>query len=386
MDTILINNNVDKTEIIAETKNGTEKKTVPNNCINGWVVGEKLNEISSEADLFYVTNDNGEKGLLKLFKKEHCINLDVYKKLKSLKNRHVMKILDYGMKDKRQYVIEEFIEGNSLDKVELPLGRREIWKLIYEVNKGLRGMHNCGVVHRDIKPSNILLSKAGHFIITDFGISSFVKDRLEDYSHTAGYSAPELFVNDFTSAYDYYGFGFVLLYGATGINPFSGRGKNYIYRDEIENFTVKDISTRKEVLALPERFQNLVLGLINKDCEFRCGYNDVFKWLCHLPVKKKHWETCQLAFNYSVRSKKDFIDALYNSPEVMLEPLKQEQISLLDFLSSINKYKARRLFSSIQKLKVRSQKKYFHWTYDPYFDYRIICLVKKYFHKKELTP
>lgn len=223
METILINKE-DKTEIISEIKKPVENKAEQNYCINGWIIGEQFKEKSSESDLYYVTNGDGKKGLLKLFKPEHNINLDVYEKLKAVKSRNVVKILECGMKDNQQYVIEELIEGKALNKTNLPLEKKEFLKLVYEINHGLRGIHKCGIVHRDIKPSNIILSKAGYFVITDFGISSFVSSKTEDYSHTAGYSAPELFVNDFTSAYDYYGFGFVLYYAVTGINPFSDRG------------------------------------------------------------------------------------------------------------------------------------------------------------------
>lgn len=381
MDTILINNE-DKTEIISETKKAVKKKTEANNCINGWIIGEKFKENSSEADLYYVTDGDGKKGLLKLFKTEHNINLDVYEKLKAVKNRNVVKILDYGMKDNRQYVIEELIEGKALDKTNLPLGKKEFWKLVYEINHGLSKIHKCGIVHRDIKPANIIYSKTGHFIITDFGISSFVSSKAEDYSHTAGYSAPELFVNDFTSAYDYYGFGFVLYYAATGINPFSGRGKNYIYRDEIENFTIKDVAVRKEVLSLPERIQKLLLNLIQNDCELRWSYKDVIKWLLRIPFKSKCRNYCTLDFNYSVHSKKEFIDALYNSPEVLIKSLGEEQIGLYSFLYSISWYKAKKVWKEIHNLKINSQKKYSSWIYNPYFETKLIFIVRKYFRKK----
>lgn len=381
METILINKE-DKTEIISEIKKPVENKAEQNYCINGWIIGEQFKEKSSESDLYYVTNGDGKKGLLKLFKPEHNINLDVYEKLKAVKSRNVVKILECGMKDNQQYVIEELIEGKALNKTNLPLEKKEFLKLVYEINHGLRGIHKCGIVHRDIKPSNIILSKAGYFVITDFGISSFVSSKTEDYSHTAGYSAPELFVNDFTSAYDYYGFGFVLYYAVTGINPFSDRGKNYIYRDEIENFTIKDVAVRKEVLALPERIQKLLLNLIQNDCELRWSYKDVAKWLLRIPFKSKSKNYCTLDFNYIVHSKQEFIDALYDSPEVLIKPFKEEQVGLYSFLYSISRFKTKKVWKEIHNLKIDSQKKYSSWIYNPYFETELIFMVRKYFRKK----
>ena len=379
MNTLVINNKIDRTLILPKVVQQAEQNNDKSNQINDWIIGEKVNTNSSEAELYYTTNSkNGSKGILKIYRSNHGVNLSVFKKIKSIKNPHVVKSYDYGIKDNKQFVIEELLEGDSLDKTTVSLSKKHLWKLIHDINSGLGAIHNCGIIHRDVKPSNIICCN-GRYVITDFGISIFAKDKTADYSHTAGFNAPELFLNNYTAPYDYYGFGFILYYAATGINPFENRGKEFIYRDEIENFTVKDFLSRKEVLALPEYFQKLLQGLIAKDVECRWGFFDVVKWLFFIPVNKKQKPCCKLDFDYQIHTKKELVEALYNSPEVFIKPLKEEDIGLYEFLKSVNQLKARRIYRQIHSLKNNSQKQYTNWIYDPYFDIKLIKLVRKIF-------
>lgn len=379
MDTLVINDTVDKTLILPEFSQQTEHNPDKNNRINDWLIGEKLNTNSSEADLYYTTNSkNGIKAILKIYRSNHTVNLSVFEKIKSIKNPHVVKIYDYGIKDNKQFVIEELLEGDSLDKTKVPLSKKQLWKIINDINLGLEAIHNCGIIHRDIKPSNVICCN-GRYVITDFGISIFANDKTADYSHTSGFNAPELFLNKYTPSYDYYGFGIILYYAATGINPFENRGKEFIYRDEIENFIVKDLFSRKEVLALPERYQNLLQGLIAKDSKLRWGFLDVLKWLFCIPVNKKQKPYCKLDFDYQLRTKKELVEALYNAPEVFIKPLKEEDISLYEFLKSINVFKAKKIYREIDSLKSNSQKQYINWIYDPYFDIKLIKIIRKFF-------
>ena len=379
MDTLVIDDTVDKTLILSEVSQQTEPTPDKSNRINDWLIGEKLNTNSSEADLYYVTNSQtGNKALLKIYRSNHTVNLSVFEKIKSNKNPHVVKIYDYGIKDNKQFVIEELLEGDSLEKNSGSLSKKQLWKFVHDINSGLGAIHNCGIIHRDMKPSNVICCN-GRYVITDFGISILAKDKSSDYSHTTGFNAPELFLNEYTPSYDYYGFGFILYYAATGINPFESRGKEFIYRDEIENFTVKDILSRNEVLALPERFQKLLQGLITKDAKCRWGFVNVLKWLFCIPVIKKQKPYCKLDFDYQLRTKKELVEALYNAPEVFIKPLKEEDVSLYEFLKSINVFKAKRIYREIDSLKSNSQKQYINWIYDPYFDIKLIKIIRKFF-------
>ena len=49
-----------------------------------------------------------------------------------------------------------------------------------ELREGLEYIHSQGIVHRDIKLENVLLDAEGHAVLSDFGVSRIVDDRIRD--------------------------------------------------------------------------------------------------------------------------------------------------------------------------------------------------------------
>lgn len=100
---------------------------------------------------------------------------------------NVAKTLDYLEYNHRQYLAEELIEGEDLDKAFL---RRMKYldpylaaRVFHYLAKGLAASHHAGVVHRDLKPTNIMVTDGFQLTsikITDFGIAKMADEVIVD--------------------------------------------------------------------------------------------------------------------------------------------------------------------------------------------------------------
>ncbi len=87
---------------------------------------------------------------------------------------NVVKVHEVGESEGRHYLVQEYVEGASLDRIIQHQGRlpAPLAALIAErACAGLSAIHGFSVVHRDISPSNLLLSVNGEVKVTDFGIA-----------------------------------------------------------------------------------------------------------------------------------------------------------------------------------------------------------------------
>ena len=91
--------------------------------------------------------------------------------------------------------------------------------------RGLRHVHNNGVVHRDIKPQNILLTEDGTVKVSDFGIAralaSSTRSRTASLMGTHEYVSPEQWASgSLDGRLDQYALGIVLYEMLSGAAPF----------------------------------------------------------------------------------------------------------------------------------------------------------------------
>ena len=52
-------------------------------------------------------------------------------------------------------------------------------------------IHSKGIVHRDLKPENIIFDDLGYARLTDFSISKYIKEKINDTTGTPCYMSPE---------------------------------------------------------------------------------------------------------------------------------------------------------------------------------------------------
>lgn len=102
------------------------------------------------------------------------------KLLASLEHENIVKLHEYNPIE--QYLIMEYLEGETLDKIISRNGfiDLETFKIIAsQICKGLDYVHSKGIIHRDLKPSNIFIcEKEGHIAvkIIDFGVARQATD------------------------------------------------------------------------------------------------------------------------------------------------------------------------------------------------------------------
>jgi serine/threonine-protein kinase len=107
-------------------------------------------------------------------------------------NHHnVAKTYDYLEIEGIPYLIEEFVEGETLDDALIEraahVDPHSVTRVLHCLAKGIAASHRAGVAHRDLKPSNVMI--AGGFNletvkITDFGIAALTAEVFEEAART----------------------------------------------------------------------------------------------------------------------------------------------------------------------------------------------------------
>jgi eukaryotic-like serine/threonine-protein kinase len=158
----------------------------------------------------------------------------------SLSHPHIGVLYDIGNQDGTDYLVLEYLEGESLQaRVKKgPLALDQTLRIGIEIGDALDKAHRKGVIHRDIKPGNVMLTRAGAKLL-DFGLAQQATPVLsggDDLSHlptpseplttngpagTIPYMAPEQVEGHEADARtDLWGFGAVLYEMTTGRLPF----------------------------------------------------------------------------------------------------------------------------------------------------------------------
>src|SRR6266851_8432998 len=169
------------------------------------------------------------------------------KAISSLNHRHICHLYDIGSQDGTDYMVMEFLEGETLAerlrKGAMPLN--EIFKTGIAVAEALAVAHRQGIVHRDLKPGNIMLTQGGAKLM-DFGLAKPLGLR---NTATGSGAAPS-----FTAA--------ATLSGPSPISPLTTAGSiigtiQYMSPEQIEG---KEADARSDIFALGAVLYEMVTG------------------------------------------------------------------------------------------------------------------------------
>jgi Tol biopolymer transport system component/predicted Ser/Thr protein kinase len=168
------------------------------------------------------------------------------KTVASLNHPHICTLHDIGQQDGIDFLVMEFLEGETLahrlQKGSLPL--EQVLQYAIEISDALDKAHRKGVTHRDLKPGNIMLTKTGTKLL-DFGLAKLkqeatpanvplselptAKDPLTAQGTILGtlqYMAPEqLEGKEVDARTDIFAFGAVVYEMATGKRAFEGKSQ-----------------------------------------------------------------------------------------------------------------------------------------------------------------
>jgi len=139
-----------------------------------------------------------------------------------------------------------------------------------EILLALGYLHEFGIIYRDLKLENLLLDRAGHIKVTDFGLCKedvgFGKTT-QTFCGTPEYLAPEVLEdNDYTRAVDWWGLGVVMYEMLCGHLPFYNRNHEVLF----ELILSEEITYAPHVQAIPHAVE-LLSGLLCKDPTRRLG-------------------------------------------------------------------------------------------------------------------
>ena len=228
----------------------------------------KLLHKSRKGEIFLVQNVQDDKIYIKKEIKEYT--KDVYENIRTIESINIPKIYDIFEMNDKLIVIEEFVNGNTLQSIlenEKKLNEERVIGYMISLCEALDKVHNLKppIIHRDIKPANIIISNDNVLKLIDFDIARTYKEGENidtTLLGTKGYASPEQFGFDQTDCRsDIYALGIMMNVLTTGKHV----------KEELNNTLLKDIIKKCTNISASERYPNVIE--LKKELEFKL-YNE----------------------------------------------------------------------------------------------------------------
>ncbi len=212
----------------------------------------------------------------------------------AIRHPNIIDVFDAGVTPEGEpYILMEFLEGDSLQKVLLERGRiplRTVQEITRQAGSALSAAHAAGIVHRDLKPENLFLipdegmPMGFRMKVLDFGIAK-VKHR-DDQNSTlktqAGllmgspsYMSPEQCrdSSDVDLRSDIYSLAIMVYEMLAGVPPFASKSATEML---VMQITAEPPPLQRQVPNLPDYVDQAVMRALAKDRELRYGSVDYF--------------------------------------------------------------------------------------------------------------
>ncbi len=157
---------------------------------------------------------------------------------------------------KLPFIVMEYVDGRNLRQhlSQSGVSSKEACRITTAVLSALEYSHRAGIVHRDIKPANIMITKAGHVKVMDFGIARAVSETSSTLQETtqilgtAAYFSPEQAKGEAVDPRtDLYSTGVLLYELLTGTVPFKGDSAVAVAYQHVSERPLPPIERRSDI-------------------------------------------------------------------------------------------------------------------------------------------
>ncbi len=202
-----------------------------------------------------------------------------------IRSEHVVRVLDVSAReDGVPYMVMEYLEGETLEALQLKLGRftlLEVASVVRRICDALADAHANQIVHRDLKPPNLyLMCRSGRpplLKLLDFGVSKSLANhtaphlKLTQSTMLVGsplYMSPEQFEasKEIDTRSDIWGLGVLMFELLTLQMPFNGHSVPQIIRSVIEG---KRRPLSELNVQVPDEFEAVLDRCLSVDLEGR---------------------------------------------------------------------------------------------------------------------
>lgn len=169
------------------------------------------------------------------------------KRLASLQHPNIVTIFDFLPSHENVFVVMEFINGTSLDKLDAPMDAEVFERFARQCLDALGAAHSLGMVHRDIKSANIMVTwtESGDLRVKllDFGLAKIITAPSEQTLDHSGaltgsihFLSPEqLHCQPIDHRTDLYSLGCVFYRALALRNPFDGAGVSAVISSHLQH-------------------------------------------------------------------------------------------------------------------------------------------------------
>lgn len=221
----------------------------------------------------------GTRRVVKVYKRGLTLDHQALARVKAMDRDHVIGLVEWGQSDGHWYEVQEHIEGGDLYELrnrQNGFDGDRVHQIVIELVGAVHGVHEAGVLHKDVKPANILVRRDHplDLVLCDFGlaIAANLSMHYVSRSRTPQYASPEVFLNTYYKASDWWSVGVCVAELALGRHPLA---------DLHELAFGTAIRERPIDLdgIVDERLRMLCRALLIPDHTQRWGWEQIEEWL-----------------------------------------------------------------------------------------------------------